>query len=330
MYKDFFGKLATQKIIVVGDLILDHYLFSEVKRISPEAPVPVAKIKSEEWKMGGAANSAQNIAALGCKVQLFGFLGNDYEGGLLRNLLSSINIDEKVCPGRDNIRTIKKTRVISHNQQMLRLDYEEEYQTDDSMQDELWEQIKLNLNGVSLVVLSDYAKGCLTDRLITEIIGHCNKSGIMTLVDPKPIHKFSYREASVITPNLSETNAMTGNHEENADFMKMGMQLSADLKAKIVMTRGAAGMDGFLAGFHNFHIPPLIESQVYDVTGAGDTVIGIMAGFLSTGASLQDAAWMASAGAALSVMRFGTAHITADELQSSLNLIYAKKNFQAE
>lgn len=312
MFEKISESLEKVKIMVVGDIILDHYLNAEVKRISPEAPVPVASVNKESYKLGGAGNVTKNIKALGAQAKLISLIGNDFEGGIVRKLLNESGLRDEDCFGFDDLKTIKKTRIVSKNQQMMRLDYENDFKPHSSHHEELYAKFASEIEKFDSILISDYGKGSLSQELIVEMIKLAKKRNKLVFIDPKPNNYLAYKEADFITPNLGEAEKMTFLH--NPDFKKMGQELSEKLESTVLLTRGADGMDCFNSGEHQFHVPSFARNEVYDVTGAGDTVISSFACFISIGISRVKAAELASVAAAISLEFLGTTQVSIEQI----------------
>lgn len=308
------------KILVVGDIILDRYLFTKVERISQEAPVPIALVKSEKTLLGGAANVANNLLDLGVQASLAGMIGNDQLGKDMQILLNKKNFHEIKIFSVENRPTIEKVRIIAKNQQLLRLDYEDQQEIDLDLSNDFLNQIKEMIQEYQAVILSDYAKGFFDANLIQGIIKFCKEKNIFTLIDPKPIHKNCYNGAYLITPNLMEAEKLTGIIYSDYDesVIKMGKKIQADLNcSNVIITMGEKGMKIF-DGDYIRHINAFVR-QVYDPSGAGDTVIAVIAAALVQGASLYQAGELANRAAGLVIEKFGTATVNINELKESLS-----------
>jgi D-beta-D-heptose 7-phosphate kinase/D-beta-D-heptose 1-phosphate adenosyltransferase len=300
-------------VLVIGDVMLDRYMTGGTQRISPEAPVPVVNVASTEDRPGGAANVAQSIVALGGKVKLIGLTGDDEAGAELARLLAAHAIDTDFVrlPHRP---TIMKLRVLSRGQQLIRLDFEARFQPSDSQA--LLEKYAKALVDCNVVVLSDYDKGTLADaQLMIEL---ARKAGVKVLVDPKGSDFIKYRGASLITPNLSEFEAVVGTCLNDEDLVAKAQQLilDCDLEALLV-TRSEKGMTLVTADASVLHLPTTAVS-VSDVTGAGDTVISMLATALSAGENLAASSQLANIAAGIVVTKVGTSTVNRVELRSVL------------
>ncbi|MEP6787089.1 MAG: D-glycero-beta-D-manno-heptose-7-phosphate kinase, partial [Acidobacteriota bacterium] len=298
------------KILVVGDVMLDRYWWGNVSRISPEAPVPVVRLGRTTLAAGGAANVAVNVAGLGAKPYLFGIVGDDEEAGLLRKVLESSGVSSDflaTIPGRP---TTVKTRVIAHSQQVTRIDQETDAVLDKAAESMLSEKLTELITQADAIILSDYAKGLLTDDLLAFVITLAANAGKKLLVDPKGKDYAKYKGATIITPNRREA-AEACNYHENADGMveSAGAKLINDLDVEAVLiTQGEAGMTLFQRNSGSIHFPAAARN-VYDVTGAGDTVIATLATALGSASDLETAVKLANIAAGLVVQQVGTTSI---------------------
>ena len=256
------------KVLIVGDLMLDRYWSGGTGRISPEAPVPVVNVSGSEDRPGGAANVAVNVATLGAKVTLLGMCGHDENARILKEKLSSfdINCEFFEVPERD---TITKLRVMSRNQQLLRLDFEKSFADVDKSA--LLTTFNQALDDVDIVILSDYAKGCLSDP--QSLIRAAKQKGKKVIVDPKGSDFEKYANATLITPNVAELYAVVGEQDNEQSLVASAQSLKASLSLDgLLLTRSEDGMTLFETGEDEFHLPAKAK-EVYDVTGAGDTVV---------------------------------------------------------
>lgn len=310
------------RIFVLGDVMLDKFIYGRVERISPEAPIPVLHFQKEICMLGGAGNVARNIVALGGEVILAGAVGDDAEADLiLGELLTRDCIDGRFIRVMNHPTTVK-TRYVSGSQQIMRLDVESRLELLPQDATTIVDHYLEIAPTLSAVVLSDYAKGVLSPGLITKIVGHARAAGLPVIVDPKPQNVGRYAGATVVTPNASEAAQITGfecQDNPSAEKAAQAVQQSAGVDA-VVLTRGAQGMtvlapteaDGPVT-----HIPT-VATEVFDVSGAGDTVVAALALALSAGASIVTAARIANAAAGLAVSKRGTATVQARELATAL------------
>ena len=305
-------KVAQVRLLVVGDVMLDRYWFGEVSRISPEAPVPVVKVERQEERLGGAANVARNAASLGATTALLSVVGDDDAGRSLARLLDEGKIDAGLHVDRD-IDTIVKLRVIGRQQQLLRIDFETP-PSHEVLQAKLadFERRVANSN---VVILSDYGKGGLTH--ISEMIRIARAAGKPVLVDPKGDEWGKYAGATVITPNRSELKQVVGNWRSDEELAAKSQKLRADLDLQaLLVTRSEEGMTLFSEG--ETHHQAALAREVFDVSGAGDTVIATLAVMLATGAGWGEAIRTANIAAGIVVGKLGTAVVTRQELVAAL------------
>jgi D-glycero-beta-D-manno-heptose-7-phosphate kinase len=273
---DVLPRLRGCPVLVVGDLMLDEFVWGSVTRISPEAPVPVVEVRTRTFEAGGAANTAANIAALGGVPFLAGLVGDDAAGERVCEILRAKAVD--VGPVvRDRLRpTTTKTRVIAHSQQMLRVDHEKPGPLTVELEESLLAHIATVLPVVRGCVVSDYGKGVITESFVGELIARCRASGIPVVVDPKGVEYAKYRGATVVKPNQLEAGNVLNRDLRDADAVqKAGRELVELLSTAILITQGSAGMSMFEKGRATVHIPAQAR-EVYDVTGAGDTVAGTL------------------------------------------------------
>lgn len=305
-------------ILVVGDVMLDRYWFGDTSRISPEAPVPVVKINNIDHRPGGAGNVALNIAALGCKITLLGVLGQDEAGAILKQQLDAAGVSSEFCISQNNA-TIIKLRVISKHQQLIRLDFEERLRNINSL--ELNNKYQALLPQTDMVVISDYNKGTLTDPQL--FIQAARDAKVPVLVDPKGSQFDIYRGATIITPNFKEFEAVVGVCRNEQEIIEKAQNLIDEFEIKkLLVTRGENGMT--LVSNEAVHHFPAFAREIFDVTGAGDTVIGTLGAGLAAGADFEMAASLANLAASLVVGKFGAATISVPELQVALT---GKTNF---
>ena len=302
---------SASRILVAGDVMLDRYWFGEVNRISPEAPVPVVRVEKREERLGGAANVARNAAALGAQVSLLGVVGRDEAGDSLEQMLTSMQIASHLK--RDpTIATIVKLRVIGRQQQLLRIDFEEA-PTDVVLRDKLT-QFNALLPAHDVIVLSDYAKGSLVD--VAQMIAAARGLNKMVLVDPKGDDFTRYAGASMLTPNKSELKRIVGAWSSEEQLTARAQNLREELKLQaLLLTRSEEGMSLYTAnGQQNFSA---MAREVFDVSGAGDTVIATMAVMLGNGMAIEQAVEIANRAGGIVVGKLGTATVTKEELFSN-------------
>lgn len=315
----YFQRFSRARILVIGDLILDHYVWGKVHRVSPEAPVPVVHVDSESYRMGGAANVYNNIMTLGGQAELCGVVGAD-QGG--KQFLADI---QRTSPRPSGVfidasrPTIKKTRVVAHNQQIVRFDVEQCHDISSQLIRKMVRHVASRLPEVSCLVISDYAKGMITQELMQAIQGLADQHGVPIVVDPKVEHMKYYEGVTVITPNHLEAKQAAGFlPTQDIPIEQIGISLRKQLRCQaLVVTRGEEGMSIFEHSGQSWTIPA-VARQVYDVTGAGDTVVSTLALALSAKASLPDAAVLANQAAGIVVGMVGTATVTRAQLQEVL------------
>jgi rfaE bifunctional protein kinase chain/domain len=300
--------LEAVRLLVVGDVMLDRYWFGDVSRISPEAPVPVVRIEKREARLGGAANVARNAAALGAHCGLLGVVGNDEAGDEVEQILRESSIDSYLKRD-EQISTIVKLRVIGRQQQMVRIDFEEA-PSETTLRDKLT-QFKAVLPDYDVIIFSDYNKGSLVN--VAEMIRMARDAGKTVMVDPKGDDFTPYRGATMLTPNKSELKRIVGTWktEEQLTAKAQGLREELGLSA-LLLTRSEEGMSLYTAE-EVLHVPADAR-EVFDVSGAGDTVIATMAAMLGAGASLPEALATANRAGGIVVGKLGTATVTRDEL----------------
>ncbi len=298
------------QLLVVGDVMLDRYWHGVTGRVSPEAPVPVVKVDHTEDRPGGAANVALNVAALGAGVSLLGTIGNDEAAQALLARLQAASIHCDFHQSQQHP-TITKLRVISRHQQLLRMDFEEAFAAEDVQP--LQEKTRQYLPQVAALVLSDYNKGVLSDP--QPLIQMAIELGVPVLVDPKGNEFTRYRGATLLTPNIAEFEAVMGHCKSEQQLLKKGLQLIQQLNLEaLLVTRGELGMTLIRPDGPELHLPARAR-EVFDVTGAGDTVIAVLATALAAGVALPEAVAQANIAAGLAVAKLGTAAISAPELR---------------
>ena len=307
------GDLSAVRLLIVGDVMLDRYWFGDVSRISPEAPVPIVKVERSEERPGGAANVARNAAALGAQVSLLALVGNDEAGVTLKRLMRECGIDASLHID-DAVDTTVKLRVVGRQQQLLRIDFETT-PSHEALRAKLSEFTQ-RLPGCDAVVFSDYGKGGLTH--IAEMIALARAAGKVVLVDPKGDDYASYAGATVITPNRSEMREVVGRWKNDEELEDKANALRAELDLQaLLVTRSEEGMTLFHAG-GTVH-EKAVAREVFDVSGAGDTVIATLAVMLANGADWSQAIHVANVAAGVVVGKLGTAVVTRDELDAALN-----------
>jgi rfaE bifunctional protein kinase chain/domain len=301
-------QLENVRLLVVGDVMLDRYWFGEVSRISPEAPVPVVRIERREERLGGAANVARNAAALGTPCGLLGVVGNDEAGDHVERILRESGIDS-FLKRDDAISTIIKLRVIGRQQQMVRIDFEDT-PTETVLRDKLT-QFKALLPNYDVIILSDYNKGSLVN--VAEMIQAARAAGKTVMVDPKGDDFTPYRGATMLTPNKSELKRIVGTWKNEEQLTEKAQKLREELDLQaLLLTRSEEGMSLYTAD-EVLHVNADAR-EVFDVSGAGDTVIATMAAMLGAGVPLSEALATANRAGGIVVGKLGTATVTRDEL----------------
>jgi D-beta-D-heptose 7-phosphate kinase/D-beta-D-heptose 1-phosphate adenosyltransferase len=318
--RDLVSRFRGRRLAVFGDLMLDRYLWGRVERISPEAPVPVVSIDRESYSLGGAANVAHNLASLGAAPRLVGLVGDDAMGRALAEDLVARGVDVAGLVIDRARRTTVKTRVIAHQQQVVRTDEEDLHDVAGTAAAAIDDALDRALDGAEGVIVSDYGKGAITAAGLARLLARAKARRLPVSVDPKETHFFSYGGAAVLTPNVHEAGRSFGRTiKDEATLLAAGTGLREKLDADaMLITRGAEGMSLFERGGRVTHLPT-VAREVYDVTGAGDTVVGTYALALACGAEPPLAAFLANHAAGLVIRHAGTAVTTADELLASLS-----------
>ncbi|MFY1027212.1 bifunctional D-glycero-beta-D-manno-heptose-7-phosphate kinase/D-glycero-beta-D-manno-heptose 1-phosphate adenylyltransferase HldE [Actinobacillus seminis] len=302
------------KVLVLGDVMLDRYWFGATNRISPEAPVPVVRVQGNEERAGGAANVAMNIASLNVPVELLGLTGKDEAGSALSHLLQQHKIQCNFVQ-LETHPTITKLRILSRHQQLLRLDFEEDFHQVTSEQ--LLEKLKSAVKNYGVLVLSDYGKGTLNQ--VQVMIQVARAANVPVLIDPKGTDFERYRGATLLTPNMSEFEAVVGHCNSEEDIVEKGLNLVSTLElTALLVTRSEKGMTLLRPGQAPFHLPTEAR-EVFDVTGAGDTVISVLATALADGRSFEEACYLANVAAGIVVGKLGTSTVSTVELENAIN-----------
>lgn len=305
-------------ILVLGDCMLDRYIWGAVDRISPEAPVPVVRLTSESVRLGGAANVAANLVALGARVRLLGVAGADAPARLLRDALRDRGIDDAAVVEDASRPTTVKERVIAQSQQVVRIDRESAADIEPALADRLVRLAEAILPGVDGVILSDYAKGVVIPALSARVIASARAAGRFLAVDPKVPHFSSYAGASLVTPNQAEAAEASGVRIRDEETLAgAGTKILAMLGASAVLiTRGEQGMSLFERDGRITHMPT-VAREVFDVTGAGDTVISTFMAAVGAGATLPEAAILSNHAAGVVIRGIGATTISLDELRAA-------------
>lgn len=306
---------ANRRVLVMGDAILDEYLSGDCSRISPEAPVPVVRVRSARQVLGGAANTAANVAALGGQATLIALVGDDQAGAVLAACARGAGVTLR--PVASATPTLRKTRVVGQQQQIVRLDYEHSQSLDPATETAILALLDESVVACDVVVMSDYAKGFFSQTLTQEIIRRAHDAGRQVVVDPRPQHREYYWRCDYITPNWRESRALLGLPDaevsaENASTV--ARDLAAALDSNVVLTLGAEGISFCSRGGDELFAMPTLAREVFDVSGAGDTVVATLALALASHADHKTAVALANKAASVVVGKFGTATLTIDEL----------------
>jgi rfaE bifunctional protein kinase chain/domain len=313
------------RLLVIGDLMLDQFVWGNVRRISPEAPVPVVEFERESFMPGGAANVARNLTALNVPTELFGLVGKDNSSGALKDLLTAQKVE---CEGvlTENARpTSIKIRIIAHQQQVVRVDRESTAPVDQKTRRRLLSSIESRLQHADAVIVGDYGKGVITQPLLDELKSLCRPQGLWLSLDPKPVNNLDLTGLSLITPNRKEAFELAGIHDgmrgphplEDRALMQVADGLLNRLQpALLLITLGDQGMLLCRRGEKPFHIPTVAQ-EVFDVSGAGDTVIATFTMAIAAGASPVEAAIISNHAAGVVVGKIGTATLSGEELLAS-------------
>ena len=310
--------ISACKVLVVGDVMLDKYYFGEVTRISPEAPVPIARVMEVKETLGGAANVVHNLALLGCQTSIIGQIGTDNHGEIFLDKLKALGVDYSGVIETSKP-TTTKIRVISGHQQMIRLDFENATELDGTATDRLLKNFSAQLTNVDGVIISDYGKGVCTKKICREIIGACRAQKKFVVVDPKGDNWQKYFDASFITPNLKELNAILPKKISNVDAQieEAAQKVIDEFNLRgLVVTRSAEGLS-LIDGEKISHIKARAQ-EVFDVSGAGDTVIAVFALALAGNLNSEAAAYLANVAAGVVVAKVGTYAVNRDELLNAL------------
>lgn len=305
------------KVLIVGDIMLDKYYFGKVERISPEAPVPVVNIKKEETRLGGASNVAHNISSLGGQVLLYGAIGHDFFGKEIERMARQKNIGTVLV--KNNFPTITKARIIGGKQQIVRLDFEEKISLSPKEEEALKESIAAVLGQYDILIVSDYGKGLISESLCQFLITLARENQLPVIIDPKGKNWNKYTGAALITPNVKELSDIVGYSVDNEDSaIEAAAREIIGLYhlTSLLVTRSEKGMSLITPG-ESIHIPTHAE-EVFDVSGAGDTVIATLSICLANGMNIQEAMQVANVAAGIVVRKIGTATLSCEELHKNL------------
>jgi len=312
------GRFSEQRVAIFGDLMVDRYVWGAVSRISPEAPVPVVEVERETTRFGGAANVAENVAALGASAVVVGVVGGDREGEDLLASLEGRGVDVGCVVRAADRPTTTKTRIVAHSQQVVRADREESARLSDEALTALGRGLSEALSRSDVLIISDYGKGVVTEDTLAVGLEEARNRETIVCVDPKESHFGSYVGVTAITPNQKEAGGAVGIRiGDDGTLTDAGWKLRDMLDAEcVVITRGEQGMSLFLRGGELVHLPT-VAREVFDVTGAGDTVVSALAVALACGATMVEAAMIANHAAGLVIREVGTASATIEEIARS-------------
>jgi D-beta-D-heptose 7-phosphate kinase/D-beta-D-heptose 1-phosphate adenosyltransferase len=316
----FLNRLPDLRVLVIGDLMLDEYVWGEAERISPEAPVQVVDVKREDLRLGGAGNVINNLASLGARVEVVSVLGDDADSHVLTGIIESQGLSANGIRRVRGRTTARKTRVLASNQQMLRIDRESRTPISNADEQTLLNDLQELLPGVDVVLLSDYQKGLLTVSFLQAIIALCRAAKIPVLVDPKGDDYSKYRGATLLTPNRKEAGLASGiDIVDEESLLRAGRQLrqEVDLDA-LVITRSEEGMSLLFREGPEKHLPTRAR-EVFDVTGAGDTVLTVLGLALAAGLSMEEAAELANVAAGIVVAKVGTSTVSGPEILAEIS-----------
>ncbi len=303
----FMERLPSIRVWVLGDVMLDRYFWGAADRISPEAPVPIVHVTRKSARLGGAANVAANLKALGVDVKLYGVVGTDSSGNMIQDLLGEQSIDSAGLIRDKDRETTEKVRIIAQNQQVVRADFEVVRPVSIEVKEKIVTTFSKQADHCDVLIISDYGKGAIQADYLGEIISLWRQKGKWLLVDPHVGHFLWYKGASVMTPNAKEAASRYGGTVgDDGTFSELGFRLKDELALDaLLITRGEAGMSLFYEDRKEFHVPT-VAKDVYDVTGAGDTVISVLGALLGAGAGLVDAVVIANQAAGEVVKEVGT------------------------
>jgi len=309
-----------RKVAVLGDLMLDHFIWGTVGRISPEAPVPVVRVTRESFHLGGAGNVVGNLAALGASPIPLGLVGKDDAGRRAVEALAALRVPIEGVVSVEGRATTKKTRIVAHAQQVVRFDREDDGDPPEEASKRLLAAARGVLAGCAALVISDYEKGAVTESILAGLLPEAEHLGIPAIVDPKPAHFRAYRPIAAITPNSGEASQMSGIRiRDDADAERAAGSILETLGCRaVLLTRGEKGMLVCEKGASPRSIPATAR-EVFDVTGAGDTVVAVFTLAMSAGASPMESAALANAAASVVVGKVGTATASCDEILEALS-----------
>lgn len=307
-----------KKILVVGDIMLDKYIWGDVSRISPEAPVQVVNVLKETYAPGGASNVASNASALNGEVFMAGIAGNDEAKTILLEELWKRGINTKGIFIDKDKPTTQKVRIVGRGQQLLRVDYEKKEHIHKNIEHSMTDFFERIVKEIDVIVISDYAKGVITPEICNTLTKMARDNDKMIIVDPKPKHLNLYSNVTLITPNNAEASEMTDVEDGNGNaVIEIGSKLMKYLNSNVLITRGEKGMSLFEKNGKITHIPAKAK-EVYSLIGAGDTVVATIALALASGANFEEAATLANIAAGIKVGKIGTASVSVDEIKKEI------------
>jgi len=316
--KKIVAGFSQSSIMVVGDCMLDEYIWGDVRRISPEAPVPVVDVQDRSVRLGGAANVVNNLKSIGVQTHLVSLCGTDDTADVLRHQLTTAGCPVDGLVASATRKTTIKTRIMARQQQIVRVDNETVMELTKDETEKLWDRVAEKLSSVRGVIISDYAKGVISPALIAKILSACRKKGLFVAIDPKDRHFDLYKGVNVITPNLKEAHAALSIPYANCtddEIKQLGWAIVKKLKLpSLLITLSERGMALFESDKQRFTHLPTMAQKVFDVTGAGDTVISVYSAAITCKATPVEAAYLSNHAAGLTVAQLGTACVTPDTL----------------
>jgi len=319
--KEILKNFDNKRIMVIGDLMLDQYIFGNVSRISPEAPVQVLEVQNEKLGLGGAANVSNNIKSLGATPVVLGIVGNDIEGNKIKKLFKERKIDTLGIFQSEQKPTIQKKRIIARNQQLIRIDYEKKDHITPKMENKLINFIKQNISELDAIILQDYNKGLLTKNLIQITTELASRNNVLVGVDPKKDNFFSYKNVTLFKPNRAETETnLNIKISDTESLLLAAKNITKKIDSEyLIITLGEKGLFVYEQDGSHTSIPTFTQ-EVYDVTGAGDTVISSLMLALATGCNIVEAATIANHAAGVVCEKVGAKPATRQEIISSFKL----------
>lgn len=314
----YLDRFPSARVAVLGDMMLDRYFWGRADRISPEAPVPIVRVTGRSSRLGGAANVAANLRAMGAEVTLLSLAGGDAAGAELTNLITELGIDGRLIILEDGRQTTEKVRIIAHHQQVVRADFETTIRLTQESREAFVRTLESGADRFDALIVSDYGKGVVEEEYLQRVIGVWRAKSKPVLVDPHIGHFRWYRGATLITPNTKEASSFAGvDLDREEAFATVGFRMKEELELEsLLITRGEDGMSLYLDTRKQIDIPT-VATEVYDVTGAGDTVISVLALGLASGVPLVDAVVIANQAAGEVVRELGTATLTRERLLNS-------------